>query len=71
MLAMEVSLSGGERPQQRDLARIALRFQRGARAAAERRIALLEEVLEEFEAEIAEPTTPRPIRRQKRVKRSY
>ena len=30
------------------------------------RIALLEEMLEEFEAEIAEPPTPRPVRRQRR-----
>ena len=35
------------------------------------RIALLEEMLEEFEAEITEPPTPRPVRRQKKVKRSY
>jgi BMFP domain-containing protein YqiC len=35
------------------------------------RIVLLEEMLEEFEAEIAEPPAPRPVRRQKKVKRSY
>ena len=34
------------------------------------RVALLEEVLEELEADIEEPPTPRPIRRRK-VKRSY
>jgi BMFP domain-containing protein YqiC len=34
------------------------------------RVALLEEVLEELEAEIEEPPTPQPIRRRK-VKRSY
>ena len=34
------------------------------------RVALLEEVLEELEAEIEEPPTPHPIRRRK-VKRSY
>jgi BMFP domain-containing protein YqiC len=34
------------------------------------RVALLEEVLEELEAEIEEPSTPRPIRRRK-LKRSY
>ena len=34
------------------------------------RVALLEEVLEELEAEIEEPPTPRPIRRRK-LKRSY
>jgi hypothetical protein len=32
---------------------------------------MLEEVLDELEAEIAEPPTPRPIRRQGKVKRSY
>ena len=35
------------------------------------RVAMLEEVLDELEAEIAEPATPRPIRRQGKVKRSY
>jgi BMFP domain-containing protein YqiC len=35
-----------------------------------RRVALLEEVLEELEAEIEEPPTPRPIRRRK-LKRHY
>jgi len=35
------------------------------------RIVLIEEVLGELEAEIEEPQTPRPIRRQKKVKRSY
>ncbi|HSB59824.1 MAG TPA: accessory factor UbiK family protein [Methyloceanibacter sp.] len=35
------------------------------------RVAALEEVLDELEAEIAEPPTPRPIRRQGKVKRSY
>src|SRR4026209_2437780 len=35
-----------------------------------RRVALLEEVLEELEAEIEEPPTPRPIRKRK-LKRSY
>ena len=35
------------------------------------RIALLEEMLEEFEAEITEPPTPRPVRQRKKVKRSY
>ena len=35
------------------------------------RIALLEEVLGELEDEIAEPLTPHPIRRRKKVKRSY
>jgi BMFP domain-containing protein YqiC len=35
------------------------------------RIALLEEALGELEDEIAEPPTPRPIRRRKKVKRSY
>ena len=34
------------------------------------RVALLEEVLEELEAEIEEPPTPRPIRR-RTLKRSY
>ena len=34
------------------------------------RVAELEEALEEFEAEIAEPPTPRPVRRRK-LKRSY
>ena len=34
------------------------------------RIALLEEAIEDLEAEIGEPPTPRPIRRRK-VKRSY
>jgi hypothetical protein len=34
------------------------------------RVALLEEVLEELEAEIEEPPTPRPIRRRK-LKRHY
>ena len=37
------------------------------------RIALLEEVLDELEDEdeVAEPPTPRPVRRQSKVKRSY
>jgi len=35
------------------------------------RIALLEEVLDELEDEVAEPSTPHPLRRQKKVKRSY
>jgi BMFP domain-containing protein YqiC len=35
------------------------------------RLAMLEEVLDELEAEIAEPPTPRPIRRQGKAKRSY
>jgi BMFP domain-containing protein YqiC len=35
------------------------------------RVAMLEEVLDELEAEIAEPPTPRPIRRQGKAKRSY
>jgi BMFP domain-containing protein YqiC len=35
-----------------------------------RRVALLEEVLEELEAEIEEPSKPRPIRRRK-LKRHY
>jgi BMFP domain-containing protein YqiC len=34
------------------------------------RVAELEEAIEEFEAEIAEPPTPRPVRRRK-LKRSY
>jgi BMFP domain-containing protein YqiC len=34
------------------------------------RIALLEEVLDELEDEVAEPLTPRPVRRQSKVKRS-
>jgi len=34
------------------------------------RVALLEEVLEELEADIEEPPAPRPVRRRK-VKRSY
>ena len=34
------------------------------------RIALLEEAIEDLEAEIEEPPTPRPVRRRK-VKRSY
>src|SRR5512147_318596 len=36
-----------------------------------KRVAALEEVLDELEAEIAEQPTPRPIRRQGKVKRSY
>jgi hypothetical protein len=35
------------------------------------RVVMLEEVLDELEAEIAEPPTPRPIRRQGKAKRSY
>ena len=35
------------------------------------RIALLEEVFGELQDEIAEPLTPHPIRRRKKVKRSY
>ena len=35
------------------------------------RIAQLEEVLDELEDEVAEPQTPRPVRRQSKVKRSY
>jgi BMFP domain-containing protein YqiC len=34
------------------------------------RIAVLEEMLDELEAEIAEPPTPRPMRRGKKLKRS-
>jgi len=32
---------------------------------------LLEEMLDELEAEIAEPPTPRPMRRGKKLKRSF
>jgi BMFP domain-containing protein YqiC len=35
------------------------------------RIALLEEVLDELEDEVAEPQTPRPVRRQSKVKGSH
>jgi hypothetical protein len=35
------------------------------------RVVMLEEVLDELEAEIVEPPTPRPIRRQGKAKRSY
>jgi hypothetical protein len=35
------------------------------------RVAALEEVLDDLEAEIAEPPSPRPIRRQGKLKRSY
>ena len=35
------------------------------------RVAALEEVLDELEAELAEPPAPRPIRRQGKVKHSY
>jgi BMFP domain-containing protein YqiC len=35
------------------------------------RIALLEEVLDELEDEVAELPTPRPVRRRSKVKRSY
>jgi BMFP domain-containing protein YqiC len=35
------------------------------------RIVLLEEILGELETEIDEPPTPRPIRRQRKVKRNF
>jgi len=35
------------------------------------RIALLEEVFDELSDEVAEPPTPRPVRRQCKIRRSY